>query len=145
MDLQRIDRHSGSYDLVICNHVLEHVPDDGAALRELLRIVKSSGVVFLSVPDPCRRARTRDWGFPDQNRHGHYREYGADIAARFHEHLPGAIAARLDLVDEVTATPICAYILAGIRKGLVDHVMARGAAELLTWTPAFREAGGDER
>ena len=40
----------GSFDLVLCTEVLEHVPDAAAALRELSRIVKVAGLVVCSVP-----------------------------------------------------------------------------------------------
>ena len=39
-----------TYDYIICSHVLEHVKDDMAALRELYRIVKNDGAVLFLVP-----------------------------------------------------------------------------------------------
>lgn len=39
-----------SYDMWICSHVLEHVPDDRKALRELYRILKPKGIGILLVP-----------------------------------------------------------------------------------------------
>lgn len=42
-----------SYDMIICNHVLEHVSDYKKALRELYRIIRSGGRIILSFPiDP---------------------------------------------------------------------------------------------
>ena len=42
-----------SYDMIICNHVLEHVSDYKKALRELYRMVRPGGRVLLSFPvDP---------------------------------------------------------------------------------------------
>jgi SAM-dependent methyltransferase len=38
------------FDVVICSHVLEHVSDDRAALRELRRVLRPSGVAFVLVP-----------------------------------------------------------------------------------------------
>lgn len=40
-----------SVDVVFCNHVLEHIPDDGAALAEIARILRPSGLVVLGVPN----------------------------------------------------------------------------------------------
>ena len=40
-----------SVDLVFCNHVLEHIPDDVAALRELHRAVRPGGRVVLGTPN----------------------------------------------------------------------------------------------
>jgi SAM-dependent methyltransferase len=88
LDIQSIARDSEAYDLVICSHVLEHVPDDVAALRELVRITSKHGFVFLAVPDPINRLATADWGFPDERQHGHYRLYGRDIQERFRNAIP---------------------------------------------------------
>jgi SAM-dependent methyltransferase len=41
---------SDKFDFFICSHVLEHVPDDRKALRELHRILKSGGSAILMVP-----------------------------------------------------------------------------------------------
>lgn len=39
-----------SFDTIICSHVLEHVPDDRSALRELFRITKPGGECLLLAP-----------------------------------------------------------------------------------------------
>lgn len=39
-----------SYDVIICSHVLEHIPDDAAALSELRRVLKPGGVALLLTP-----------------------------------------------------------------------------------------------
>jgi len=38
------------FDLIICNHVLEHIPDDLSAMRELNRVLKKGGQAILQVP-----------------------------------------------------------------------------------------------
>lgn len=83
IDIQNIDRPDKSYDIVICNHVLEHVENDVKALQELMRIVADRGFLQLSVPDPIRRNQTTDWGYPNWSQHGHYRLYGKDIEEKF--------------------------------------------------------------
>ena len=88
IDIQAIDRRDGVYGFVACSHVLEHVADDHAALNELLRITASDGLLYLVVPDPFREDKTRDWGFPKPEKHGHYRVYGADIVERFRRYIP---------------------------------------------------------
>ena len=41
---------SGSFDLIVCMNVLEHIQDDKAALENMLNILKPGGVLFLLVP-----------------------------------------------------------------------------------------------
>lgn len=46
------------FDLIICNHLLEHVPDDSDAMRELLRVLKPDGKAILQVPISKNTYRT---------------------------------------------------------------------------------------
>ncbi|RYG44378.1 MAG: class I SAM-dependent methyltransferase [Chitinophagaceae bacterium] len=39
-----------SFDLVIANHILEHIPDDGKAIREIYRVLRPGGIAILQVP-----------------------------------------------------------------------------------------------
>ena len=50
-DLQALALDSDEWDYAMLNEVLEHVPDDGAALREVHRILKPGGVLFLYSPN----------------------------------------------------------------------------------------------
>ncbi len=50
LDLQSLDVEDASVDVVLCNHVLEHVPDDARALRELRRILRPAGWGILQTP-----------------------------------------------------------------------------------------------
>lgn len=102
LDLQRINRPDASYDVVVCNHVLEHVADDRAALRELARVVRPGGFVFLSTPDPLRRETTADWGYADESKHGHYRIYGRDIERTLRAELAGLGVLAVTGVDPAT-------------------------------------------
>lgn len=42
-DVQQIPLADGSVDVVICNHIMEHVADDRRAMRELHRVLKPGG------------------------------------------------------------------------------------------------------
>lgn len=111
LDIQDIARPDASYDIVVCNHVVEHVPDHRRALRELGRILSARGFLFLSVPDPARRAQTEDWARPDPQRHHHYREFGPDFADLLKQELPDLSIIEVQPVDDATGDPDCAYIL----------------------------------
>lgn len=50
LDIEDTQLPDESYDVIICNHVLEHVSDFRKALRELHRIVALDGMVIISFP-----------------------------------------------------------------------------------------------
>jgi SAM-dependent methyltransferase len=90
LDLQAIDLPDASYDAVICSHVLEHVPDDRAAMRELARIVRPGGWVLVMVPLDLTRAEIyEDPSITDPTEREHHfwqfdhvRLYAPDIETR---------------------------------------------------------------
>lgn len=49
-DVTRLPFADGYFDVVICSEVLEHVPDSKAAIAELLRVLKPSGDLIVTVP-----------------------------------------------------------------------------------------------
>ena len=58
-----------SFDAAVLGEVLEHIPDDAAALREVARVVRPGGVLAVSVPaDPSRFGPSDRWA-------GHVRRY----------------------------------------------------------------------
>jgi SAM-dependent methyltransferase len=58
MDITDIDEPDNSYDVILCNHVLEHVQKDYKALKELFRVLKSDGWAILQVPVDFNREET---------------------------------------------------------------------------------------
>ena len=108
LDLESMDRPSDTFDVVICNHVLEHVRDDRQAFREIIRILKPTGLFQFTVPLPQTRAVTEEWGYPDHP-HGHYRLYGRDLVDRFGAASPGTRFLCVPGVDPVTREPDLVY------------------------------------
>ncbi len=49
-DITKIELESGSIDIIICLHVLEHVLDDRKAMGELYRVLKPDGVCIVQTP-----------------------------------------------------------------------------------------------
>jgi SAM-dependent methyltransferase len=80
-DVQQLTLLDNSYDLILCNHVLEHVPDDRKSLWELYRILKPGGKLLLTIPGNYKRNKTIY--FTHLNYNGHYRDYGSDFVQLF--------------------------------------------------------------
>jgi SAM-dependent methyltransferase len=59
-ELTKLQYADQRFDWVICNHVLEHIPDDGAAMRELCRVLHPRGAAFLTVPIGGRLTFSRE-------------------------------------------------------------------------------------
>lgn len=89
-DVAHIPYPDEHFDVIICNHVLEHVKDDWQAMRELRRVCKRGGWAILQVPVDPDRAHTfedptivspgdreRSFGQFD-----HVRSYGRDYVER---------------------------------------------------------------
>jgi SAM-dependent methyltransferase len=92
MDITDIRYPAGSFDVIYCSHVLEHVPDDRKAMREIVRVLTTRGWAVIAVPilrqdvtfeDPSitgPAAREKAFGQFD-----HVRAYGPDFADRLRE------------------------------------------------------------
>jgi SAM-dependent methyltransferase len=90
LDLMGLDLPDDAFEAVLCSHVLEHVPDDALAMRELRRVTADGGWCLVMVPldltrehtyeDPAivtPEERLRAFWQPD-----HVRLYAPDIADR---------------------------------------------------------------
>jgi len=75
-----------SFDFIICNHVLEHIPNDTKAMQELYRVLAPSGTAIVQVPYDAKREITfEDNTITDQSertrifgQYDHLRVYGMD-------------------------------------------------------------------
>jgi hypothetical protein len=80
-----------SFDVVLCSMVLEHIPDDMKAMRELRKVLKQGGIAFITVP--IRPGNTYEnetiISLEDREKHfgqnDHVRFYGMDIVERLQE------------------------------------------------------------
>jgi predicted SAM-dependent methyltransferase len=90
MDILSLNFPDNSFDVIICNHVLEHIPDDKTAMKELFRVLKPGGVAFLQVPlDKSRDTTYEDFSIKDPKEReihfgqfDHVRMYGKDYEDR---------------------------------------------------------------
>lgn len=49
-DITKIDIESEKFDLIICYHILEHIENDGAAMKELYRVLKTGKTLLIQTP-----------------------------------------------------------------------------------------------
>lgn len=92
-DVQNIPLPSDSIDVIICNHLLEHVDNDRLAMQELHRVMKPGGWGIFLVPEDRERETTfEDDSIVDAKertrlfgQYDHRRIYGRDYDARLRE------------------------------------------------------------
>jgi SAM-dependent methyltransferase len=104
LDVTALRLPDGAFDAILCSHVLEHVPDDGAAMRELRRVTAPGGWCLVMVPIDLNRERTyEDWSITAAAareraflQHDHVRLYAPDIAERLR-----AAGFAVDVIDMV--------------------------------------------
>ncbi|MFI3248576.1 MAG: methyltransferase domain-containing protein [Rikenellaceae bacterium] len=92
-DVQQIPLDDNSFEVILCNHILEHIPDDRLAMRELHRVLKPGGWgVLLSPVERDRELTFEDDSITDPEerakifgQYDHRRIYGQDYTARLAE------------------------------------------------------------
>ena len=85
-DICDLPFEDNSYDVILCNHVLEHIPDDTKAMQELYRVMKPGGYGIFQIPQDLERAETfEDNTITDKaerakifGQYDHVRIYGRD-------------------------------------------------------------------
>jgi SAM-dependent methyltransferase len=85
--ISNIDHDSDYFDIIICCHVLEHVPDDRKAMKELFRVLKPKGQAILQVPISYAletfedtTIQTPEARFAAYGQTDHVRLYGSDYS-----------------------------------------------------------------
>jgi ubiquinone/menaquinone biosynthesis C-methylase UbiE len=91
MDLTDIQFTDQAFDFIFCSHVLEHVPDDRQAMREMNRVLKRDGWAVMQVP-LSREITYEDWSIvkPQERlkafgQDDHVRRYGHDFEDRLRD------------------------------------------------------------
>lgn len=91
MDIHEIPFEENSFDVIFCNHVLEHVNDDIKAMKEMRRVLKPGGWAILQVPFfyPLKNETYEDWTITSASdrekafgQDDHVRMYGSDYGKR---------------------------------------------------------------
>jgi len=85
-DICNLPFDDSTFDVILCNHVLEHIPDDTKAIQELYRIMKPGGWGIFQIPQDLSRAKTfEDDSITDKKerarifgQYDHVRIYGRD-------------------------------------------------------------------
>jgi SAM-dependent methyltransferase len=81
LDMRAIEMKDGTFDCVYASHVLEHIQEDGVAIREAHRVLKPGGMAILPVPIMCDS--TVEYGRPMPNEFYHVRAPGLDYYDRY--------------------------------------------------------------
>lgn len=90
VDITNIPFVDNSFDFILCNHVLEHIPDDWQAISELFRVMKKGGCGIFQVPiDYSRESTYEDFTITSKKgrlkafgQRDHVRWYGKDYVNR---------------------------------------------------------------
>ncbi|MEP6821968.1 MAG: class I SAM-dependent methyltransferase [Chthoniobacterales bacterium] len=116
MDITDIRKPDNSFDVIICNHVLEHVEDDRKAMAELFRVLKPGGFAILQVPISYLMDFTyedfsiRDGAGREQafGQNDHVRIYGQDYPRRLSEAgFSISAVSPTDFLDPESVTSYC--------------------------------------
>ena len=85
-DICNLPFNDNTFDVIFCNHVLEHIPDDKKAMSELYRVLKKGGMGIFQIPQDLNRENTyEDFSItsPEERvkhfgQYDHVRVYGKD-------------------------------------------------------------------
>lgn len=117
-DICDLPFENDSYDVIFCNHVLEHIVDDTKAMQELYRIMKPGGWGIFQVPQDLNREFTfEDNSITDKDerakifgQYDHVRIYGKDYFDKLRQ--IGFAVEEVDYTSKLSDAEIDQYRLA---------------------------------
>ncbi|WP_303317088.1 methyltransferase domain-containing protein [Flavivirga abyssicola] len=119
-DICNLPFEDDAFDIIFCNHVLEHIPDDTKAMQELYRVLKVGGMGIFQIPQDLAREQTfEDNTITDKKerakifgQYDHVRVYGRDYFDKLR-----SIGFKVDEVDYT----------ANLSKGAIEkYCLAKG-------------------
>ncbi|UOX34383.1 class I SAM-dependent methyltransferase [Flavobacterium sediminilitoris] len=107
-DICNLPFKDNEYDIIFCNHVLEHIPDDTKAMQELYRVLKPGGMGIFQIPQDLSRETTfSDDSITDAKerakifgQYDHVRVYGRDYFDKLR-----SIGFKVEEVDYTSTIP----------------------------------------
>ena len=117
-DICDLPFEDNSFDIILCNHVLEHIPNDQKAMQELFRVMKPGGWGVFQVPQDLSRKDTfEDSSITDKKerakifgQYDHVRIYGYDYFQRLRE--VGFEVEEVDYTSKIPESEVDRYRLA---------------------------------
>ena len=117
-DICNLPFKDNEFDVILCNHVLEHIPDDTKAMQELYRVMKIGGMGIFQIPQDVSRATTfEDNSITDKKerakifgQYDHVRVYGRDYFEKLRN--IGFKVDEVDYTSKISEKEIVRYCLA---------------------------------
>lgn len=127
-DICHLPFKDNEFDIILCNHVLEHIPDDTKAMEELYRILKPGGFGVFQIPQDLNRETTfEDDSITDKKerakifgQYDHVRIYGRDYFDKLRS--VGFKVEEVDYTARLSEDDIIKYCLA---KGEIIPVVQK--------------------
>lgn len=127
-DICNLPFKDDEFDIIFCNHVLEHIPDDTKAMQELYRVLKKGGMGVFQIPQDLKREITfEDNSITDKNerakifgQYDHVRVYGRDYFDKLRR--IGFKVDEVDYTSQLSDEDIQTYCLA---KGEIIPVVTK--------------------
>jgi ubiquinone/menaquinone biosynthesis C-methylase UbiE len=86
VDIRELPFDDATYDFVLASIVLDYVPDDSRAIKEIRRVLKPNGIAILPVSLVCEK--TIEYSEPNPFESNHVRASGMDYFERYEKYFP---------------------------------------------------------